>query len=171
MKESIKAKFKKPSLWLIIVLTSVLIWVFGFYWASRPRKSNTLTVWIGASFTLNSDVRSELGDEMKKYGISSCDIRAYDPLDSYYSGAFALQSHAVDIYVLNKNEAIQEAQAGIFKELPSQLAVGNVVEYQDVNIGVQFAEDYYVFICNNTKKSEAVIISAVEILLNYGLNK
>ncbi len=162
-------KLKKPWLWVAFVAIAVAVWVFAFYWLGVTPSDRKLTVFVGAPFELTESVKSDLKGVAEKHGMLECSVKSYNPADTYYAAAFAMQANSADVYILKKDEALAEAQTGVFRVLDADFAGENALLDADGNrIGVPFVEDYFVFVCSKSEKSKQLLVEAVETLRGRG---
>lgn len=159
---------KKPWLWIAIIVISAAVWLLGFYWASQTPLTYTFRIWIGEEGGFTTELTRQIEEECYSAGMKKCAVNAYNPEDYQYGAAFALQANNVDIYVLNRNEALVTAETGIFLPLEGFTADYGVLEYGGKVIGVQFTEDYYVFINGASRKDKTLLYNVAKIIVQYG---
>ncbi len=165
----IKRILAKPWLWAAIVLASAAVWIIAFYWAAQPPAKLVFELWVGAEFTLSDHLSGEVESICDDYGMRECKINSYSPDDYYYAAAFALQSRSVDVYILQKDEALTTAQTGIFLPLGEEYTTGlQTLEYQSEIIGVEFTGEYYIFVNATSNKSTELLSSVVRKLALHG---
>lgn len=161
---------------MLSVALAAAIWGLCFYWVSRTPLSRTFNVWVGASSNINDELSAKIEKICLDNGMEKCSIVAYDPNDYNYAAAFGIQYSTFDIFILNKNEALAEAEANVFRELPNEYKDENSLEYEykdgDVTvvktIGVKFKEDYYVFIGQQSKKDIKLLLKVLDTVAEYG---
>lgn len=164
-----KRLLRKPWLWVTAIIIAASVWALGFYWASRTPAEYTLNVWVGAPVNLDERLQSKITDVGKKYGMKEINIAAYDPADSQYGAAFALQTNTNDIFILRRDEAVTVAQAGIFMPLDDKYADHPAaVKYDDNVIGVTFKEEYCVLVCVYSNKDKNMLYDIVKTVVEYG---
>ena len=164
-----KRLLKKPWLWVTAIIISASVWVLGFYWASRTPTEYTLNVWVGAPVNLDDKLQSRITEVGKSYGMKEISIAAYDPDDSQYAAAFALQTSTNDIFILRRDEALTIAQADVFMTLDDVYADDPAaVKYNDKVVGVTFKEEYCVLVCAYSKKDKNMLYDVVKAVVNYG---
>lgn len=175
LNEEKRAFLKKAWIWVLIIVASVSVWTIVFYWASQPLSSETLVVWVGAEANLNNELKEKIQDVALKNGMKESSVNSYDPANEYYSAAFAMQTMTVDIYVLKQDEALSMCQslaetgAYIFKELNEDYAaLRQVLIYEDTPVGVQFFNEYYVFVNYYSNKPQELLFEAVSTIVEYG---
>jgi len=162
-------KLKKPQLWICFTAIAVAVWAFLFYWLGLTPTKRKLTVWVGAPFELTESVRADLKRVAERHGMDECAVTSYNPADTYYSAAFAMNANTVDVYILNKKEALQEAEAHIFRTLDDAFSGDDFLLDKDGNrIGVPFVGEYYVLVNANSEKSVQLLADAVETLRERG---
>jgi hypothetical protein len=161
----VRAKLKKPWIWLAILLASLFVWLVAFYWVSQPTTKNTFQVWVGADFTLNDETTKQVEDICYTQNMKKCLIKSYNPTDYMYAAAFGLSSYSVDVYILDYNEALVTAQTGIFKPLAETVTANKqTVQYEGETVGVQLVGDYYIFINATSNKSDELLNTVVNSL-------
>lgn len=158
---------KKPWLWIAILFASAAVWVLGFYWASQTPLTYTFRIWIGEESGFTPELTEQIQNECYGAGMKKCSINAYNPDDYHYGAAFALQANNVDIYVLNRDEALVTAETGIFLELEG-IEDENALIYDGKVIGAKFIKNYYVFVSGASQKDKALLYSVVNIITQYG---
>ena len=79
-----------------------------------------------------------------------------------------MQANNVDIYVLQREEALVTAETEIFMTLDEISADKTVLRYDGKIIGLEFAKDYYVFINKTSGKDKALLYAVTEIIVGYG---
>lgn len=163
-----RSLLKKPWLWIAIIACAAAVWLLGFYWASQTPLNYTFRVWVGEQGGFTPELTRQIEEECYGAGMKKCAVNAYNPEDYQYGAAFALQANNVDIYVLNREEALVTAEAGIFLELEGVEDGENALTYDGEIIGVKFTKDYYVFISGTSRKDKTLLYSVVEIIVRYG---
>lgn len=163
------AEFKKllvkPWLWVAAVLISASVFALTFYWVSRTPLKKQFIVWLGLPFELTDTVKDEVSACAARYGMEECSINSYNPDDSMYAAAFAMQSSSVDIYVLTKTAAEEYSEVDIFRTLEG---IDNPLTVDGKAIGALFG-DYCVCIGADSKKDENLLYDALKIILAHGL--
>ena len=173
-----KKTLAKPWLWVTAIVVSAGIWTLVFYWASRPPIEKKFNLWVGAPFELNDELKSKIEDVCFSAGMKENYINSYDPSDHSYAIAFSMQAASTDVFILHKDEALAEAEAEVFRSLPDKYKGDNSLEYVYKTdggeavakmIGVKFVGEYYVFIGSKSVKSNSLLYSVVDLLVEYGL--
>lgn len=167
---------KKPWLWIVAIVVSASVWALCFYWVSRTPIEKKFNVWVGAPFSLSDALKSKIKGTCYDHGMDECYITSYDPEDGAYAMAFAMQASSTDVFILHKDEALKEAEAGIFGVLPERYTGEFSLEYvYDVDgisvsdtIGVRFIGDYYVFLGKDSVKSEDLLYTVLDTIVGYG---
>ena len=160
---------KKSWIWVLIVLSSIAVWAFAFYWAGQTPADKKFTVWVGADYQIESSIKTQVTEVTKKYGMKECNISSYSPDDYYYAAAFGLNSSSIDIFILKKAEAETEAQANIFLPLDEKFNIfGEQLIYNEKPIGVKFIGDYYILINSRSKKDQQLLFEVVSVFAENG---
>ena len=159
---------KKSWLWLVIIIASASVWLLGFFWAAQTPLTYTFRIWIGEESGFDKTLTELIKEECFNAGMKKCAINAYNPEDYHYGAAFALQANNVDIYVLQREEALVTAETEIFMPLGEISADKTVLKHNGKIIGLEFAKDYYVFINKASGKDTALLYAVTEILVGYG---
>lgn len=165
---------KKPWLWILAVAVSAAIWGLCYYWVSRTPIDKKFNVWVGTSFRLNDDLKGKIENTCYAAGMEECFITSYNPSDGAYAAAFAMQASSTDVFILHKDEALAEAEAGVFRELPGRYKSDKSLDYVAdgavaQTVGVRFIGDYYVFIGKESVKPDSLLFSVFDVIIEYGL--
>ncbi len=168
LSSDVRRLIKKPWIWVAVIFASAAVWLLGFYWASQTPLTYTFRVWVGEAGGFTEELTAQIREECYSAGMKKCAVNAYNPEDYHYGAAFALQANNVDIYVLSRDEALVTAETGIFLPLESYSADDNVLEYDGKIIGVNFTDNYYVFINGASRKDKNLLYNVVGIIVRYG---
>lgn len=159
---------KKPWIWITVIVACAAVWILGFYWASQIPLKYTFRVWVGEAGGFTAELTGQIKEECYSAGMKKCAVNAYNPEDYHYGAAFALQANNVDIFVLNRDEALVTAETGIFMPLEGFSEDIETLVYDGKVIGLKFTKDYYVFINGAGRKDKALLYSVAEIIVRYG---
>lgn len=169
MNKTVIRQLRKPKLWITFVLIAVFIWGLAFYWIAQPSRSEKLEIWLSADFQLKKDISDKIEENVKPFGIKKCVIGSYNPNDAYFAQAFSLKAHSVDVYIMTKDMAETIKQTNLFKALNYQLDNAVYLVFDDVNYGVRFVGDYYVFVNATTHKSDELLQTVIQTLIDGAL--
>lgn len=137
-------KLKKGWIWVAVLVGSAAIWLFAFYWAAQTPSDKKLFIWVGApsQISVSSEARREITELAEKHGMKEVEIHSYDPSDGYYAAAFAMQAMSTDIYILERDEALAEAEAGVFAVLDEGILPDEEgLVFKGRRIGVRYFEN------------------------------
>ncbi len=151
-------------LWLVIIVVAFGAWGLAFYWLSRPSSELTLQVWIGSRDWLNATDEQAIRSLCEQHGMQQCSFNRYSPADSMYAQAFAVKAATVDLFVLQKDEALAIAEADLFAPLHGYT---NTLDCQGTAIGLPVGEDMYILVNKDVCKNAELI----ENILQYFVNK
>ena len=158
---------KKAWLWLIIIVVSASVWLIAFYWASQPSSADSFEVWVGAAEDIVGDeLSAQLNQICSGYGIKKFTVRNYNPDDYFYPQAFALRARNVEIYILSRDEALPIAETGLFRVIEQDYGQ-NTLEYDGKTVGVEYTDDYFVFINGTSKKDSELLFKVFNAIINY----
>lgn len=151
-------------LWLAIIVVAFGAWGLAFYWISRPSSELTLQVWIGSRDWLQADDEQAMRSLCEEHGMQQCSFNRYSPADSMYAQAFAVKAATVDLFVLQKDEALAIAEADLFAPLQGY---AGALDYQGTAIGLPVGDDMYLLVNKDLCKNAELI----EDILQYFANK
>lgn len=166
--ETIK-KIKKPWLIALVLAASASLWVLVFYCVSRTPPEYSFFVWVGSPVGVNQKLTDGIESVCRESGMKKVTVGKYNPADSAYAAAFALQSESVDVYILKRTDAADIMQADIFLDLGEKYKDReHVLMYGDKLVGVRFKEDYYVLVCVKSNKDSMLLFKVVDTIVDYG---
>lgn len=154
-----KYLFTRVWIWTVIIVVAFAIWGFAFYWISLPSSDKTLQVWVGSTEWLTDKVENDIIELSDSYGMEKCTIGTYNPTDSMYAQAFATRATSIDIFILNKDEALAIATANLFREISVD---GDTLNFEEKIIGVNVGDDMYLLIGANSHKNDTLIEAILE---------
>lgn len=154
-----KYLFTRVWIWVVIVVVAFVAWGFAFYWISLPSSEKTLQVWIGSTEWLTNNVKNDIKELSDSYGMEECTMGTYNPTDSMYAQAFATRATSIDVFILKKDEALEIATAGLFREITVD---GDTLIFEEKTIGVNVGDDMYLLIGANSHKNDALIEAILE---------
>lgn len=166
MNSAVVKHLKNVKLWVLIVVASLSVWGLAFYWIAQPSKDEKLEIWVGAEFGLKSEVVSRVERVAVEHGIKKCVANSYDPRDGYYAQAFGLRANSVDIYILDKADAENIFETGIFAPIEARFGGAQYLRLDETETvyGVLFVGDYYIFINSASEKSADLLNAVIGVL-------
>lgn len=149
--------------WVAFALASLAVWGLVFFWAAQPSSEQQLDFWIGFPTGLNKQVRSDILQIAKPFGIKKCNFGTYNPTDGMYQQAFAVKAQYVDVFLLNKEEVLAIVQTG---ELLAVLPQSDDGIYDDNGnvVALPVVGEMYVCVNKYSKKDKALLEKVVAYL-------
>lgn len=161
MTKKASSYLKNVWLWVAIIAAAFSAWGLVFYSVAQSPSSKTVQIWVGSPQGLSSRQKSKVSACAEQNGMEKVEFGVYDPSDGFYAQAFAIKASSVDIFVLNRNEALEIAQTGLFAELEG--FTGGLV-YQEKTIGVLYGNDLCVLVNAKSRKDNAVLKQILSVL-------
>lgn len=168
--KSVVRQLRKPNLWIVFILLALLLWGVVFYWIAQPTRAEKLEIWLSADFQLKNEISDKIEENVKPFGIKKVVIGNYNPNDAYFAQAFSLKAHSVDVYIMTKDMAETIQQTKLFKALNYPLEGATYLTIDNLNYGVLFVGDYYIFVNATSKKSDELLQTVIQTLMD-GANK
>lgn len=154
-----KSLFSKIWLWILVIVLSFGLWGLVFYWISLPSAEKTLTLWIGSTEWLTEDKKAAIESKAYDYGMEDVTFGKYNPQDGMYAQAFATRAASIDLFVLEKEEALEIATVGLFKAIDG---FENTLFYEDTPIGIEVGDNMYLLVGAYSDKDDELIKAVLD---------
>ncbi len=149
--------------WFAFALASFAVWGMVFFWVSQPSAEEQMDFWIGFPSGLNEQVRSDICQIAKPFGVKRCNFGTYNPSDGMYQQAFAIKAQYVDVFLLNKEEVSAIAQTGELLAILPQSDDG-IFDIDGNTVALPVVGDMYVCVNKYSPKDKALLEKVVAYL-------
>lgn len=154
-----KKLLSKAWLWVLIVVTAFAVWGTAFYLIDKPSSEKVLKIWVGKEDWLSDADKENITSIALSFGMEKCSFNEYDSSDGMYSQAFSTKAATIDLFIIDKDEALELAETELFQSIEG-FNVG--LNYNDKLIGINLSDDMCLLVCAYSDKSETLLNAVVQ---------
>ena len=142
------------------------------YTHAQPTKEERIFIFVSGQKYLKEDIKTELENIGKEYGILKVDSFGYDESDSSFSQAFATKGYySTDLFILSKDVFESYKVTGTFSPLStiiSSLSEDVILDDSGNVIAVAVNDKFYIAIASKCDKSTDLLYQYINYLMLNG---
>lgn len=169
----IKTFYKKNRVLIILLFIVCGFMIFMLnYQHAKPSKEETVFIFISDQRYLKDDIKDELGEIGKEFGIKKVNSFGYNQHDTSFSQAFVTKGYySTDLFILSKDVIEEYKDSGTFKELSDEIEGLSDVTLTNSSgdiIAIAINKDYYVLVGSKRDKPDDLMMAMIKYLVLNG---